>query len=34
MMIFRVYWSKLPDQIKAKYLCRTHNAYRTQRGSY
>ena len=30
---FQVFWSKLP-QILTKYLCRTQNTYRTQRGRY
>ena len=30
---FPVFWSTLP-KIRTKYLCRTRNAYRTQRGRY
>ena len=33
MMIFQVFWSKLP-QIIVKYLCCTQNTYRTLRGVY
>ena len=33
MVIFRVFWSKLP-QIIAEYLCRTQNTYKTLRERY